>query len=100
MFGTACRTVRCKGLRQGEREGPDSEHGARMTGSVDQVGAAESKRCGPCALRGRRSPMSEMRVVGVRVELPANQPILLLRETDGERDLAIWIGSGGGTRGA
>ncbi|MDQ3899427.1 MAG: bifunctional nuclease family protein, partial [Actinomycetota bacterium] len=25
--------------------------------------------------------MSEMRVVGVRVELPANQPILLLRET-------------------
>ena len=28
--------------------------------------------------------MSEMRVVGVRVELPANQPILLLRETNGD----------------
>jgi uncharacterized protein len=37
--------------------------------------------------------MSEMRVVGVRVELPANQPILLLRETEGDRYLPIWIGS-------
>jgi bifunctional DNase/RNase len=37
--------------------------------------------------------MSEMRVVGVRVELPGNQPILLLRETEGERYLPIWIGS-------
>jgi bifunctional DNase/RNase len=36
---------------------------------------------------------SEMRVVGVRVELPANQPILLLREAQGERYLPIWIGS-------
>ncbi|HEV7827348.1 MAG TPA: bifunctional nuclease family protein [Pseudonocardiaceae bacterium] len=41
--------------------------------------------------------MSEMRVVGVRVELPANQPILLLRETKGERYLPIWIGSGEAT---
>src|SRR5438874_1839464 len=37
--------------------------------------------------------MSDMRVVGVRVELPANHPILLLRETEGERYLPIWIGS-------
>lgn len=36
---------------------------------------------------------SEMRVVGVRVELPANQPILLLRENESERYLPIWIGS-------
>jgi hypothetical protein len=34
-----------------------------------------------------------MRVVGVRVELPANQPILLLREAEGDRYLPIWIGS-------
>ena len=37
--------------------------------------------------------MSEMRVVGVRVELPANQPILLLRASDGDRYLHISIGS-------
>lgn len=37
--------------------------------------------------------MSEMHIVGVRVELPNNQPILLLRENEGERYLPIWIGS-------
>ena len=36
--------------------------------------------------------MSEMRVVGVRVEQPQNQPVLLLREASGERYLPIWIG--------
>jgi hypothetical protein len=33
-----------------------------------------------------------MSLVGVRVELPTNQPIVLLREADGERFLPIWIG--------
>ncbi len=37
--------------------------------------------------------MHELRVVGVRVELPANQPIVLLKEADGERYLPIWIGA-------
>ncbi|MEO9221536.1 MAG: bifunctional nuclease family protein [Mycobacteriaceae bacterium] len=41
--------------------------------------------------------MGEMRVVGIRVELPANQPILLLRESDGDRYLPIWIGQGEAT---
>ena len=36
--------------------------------------------------------MSEMRVVGIRVEQPQNQPVLLLRESDGDRYLPIWIG--------
>lgn len=36
--------------------------------------------------------MSEMRVVGIRVEQPQNQPVLLLRESEGERYLPIWIG--------
>ncbi|MGI5218258.1 bifunctional nuclease family protein [Nocardia sp. CA-290969] len=36
--------------------------------------------------------MSEMRVIGIRVEQPQNQPVLLLREASGERYLPIWIG--------
>jgi bifunctional DNase/RNase len=36
--------------------------------------------------------MSEMRVVGIRVEPPQSQPVLLLQETSGERFLPIWIG--------
>jgi bifunctional DNase/RNase len=34
----------------------------------------------------------QMEVVGVRVELPTNNPIVLLKETQGERYLPIWIG--------
>ena len=31
--------------------------------------------------------------MGVRVELPSNQPIVLLKEQDGDRYLPIWIGA-------
>jgi bifunctional DNase/RNase len=37
--------------------------------------------------------VNELSVVGVRVELPANQPIVLLKEASGERYLPIWIGA-------
>jgi bifunctional DNase/RNase len=37
--------------------------------------------------------VNELSVVGVRVELPANQPIVLLKEAAGERYLPIWIGA-------
>lgn len=33
-----------------------------------------------------------MSLAGVRIELPTNQPIVLLREAEGERYLPIWIG--------
>jgi len=32
-------------------------------------------------------------VMGVRVEVPSNQPLVLLREADGDRYLTIWIGA-------
>ena len=32
-------------------------------------------------------------MIGVRVELPTNQPIILLKETAGDRYLPIWIGA-------
>jgi bifunctional DNase/RNase len=35
----------------------------------------------------------ELEVVGVRVEMPNNQPLVLLRETEGTRYLPIWIGA-------
>ncbi len=37
--------------------------------------------------------MIPMEVVGVRVEMPSNQPIILLREIDGTRFLPIWVGA-------
>lgn len=37
--------------------------------------------------------MVELSLVGVRVELPSNQPIVLLKETNGDRYLPIWIGA-------
>ena len=37
--------------------------------------------------------MIELELVGVRVELPHNQPIVLLKEREGERFLPIWIGA-------
>lgn len=37
--------------------------------------------------------MRELDVVGVRVEMPSSQPLVLLRESDGARYLPIWIGA-------
>ena len=37
--------------------------------------------------------MREVDVIGVRVEMPSNQPIVLLRESEGDRYLPIWIGA-------
>ncbi len=42
---------------------------------------------------GEGTSLSELSVVGVRVELPSQQPIVLLKEVDGERYLPIWIGA-------
>lgn len=37
--------------------------------------------------------MRELEVVGVRIEMPSNQPLVLLREVEGDRYLPIWIGA-------
>ncbi len=34
-----------------------------------------------------------LELIGVRIELPTNTPILLLREREGDRYLPIWIGT-------
>jgi uncharacterized protein len=42
---------------------------------------------------GASGPEVEVSVVGVRVELPSQQPIVLLKEAAGDRFLPIWIGA-------
>ena len=42
---------------------------------------------------GEGRPLLELSVVGVRVELPSQQPIVLLKEVEGDRYLPIWIGA-------
>ena len=42
---------------------------------------------------GEGTSLSELSVVGVRVELPSQQPIVLLKEVSGDRYLPIWIGA-------
>lgn len=37
--------------------------------------------------------MIELELVGVRIEMPSSQPLVLLKEVDGERHLPIWIGT-------
>lgn len=37
--------------------------------------------------------MKELDVLGVRVEMPTNNPIVLLREREGQRYLPIWVGA-------
>jgi uncharacterized protein len=58
---------------------PGDELGARL--SDPRAGATVANR------------MIEMDLAGVRVELPSNQPIVLLKEREGERYLPIWIGA-------
>ena len=35
----------------------------------------------------------QVEVVGVRIEMPSNQPIVLLKELEGTRFLPIWVGA-------
>lgn len=37
--------------------------------------------------------MIELMIIGVRIEMPSNQPLVLLREMHGERHIPIWIGA-------
>lgn len=40
-----------------------------------------------------QASLTQLTVVGVRVELPSQQPIVLLKEQSGDRYLPIWIGA-------
>ena len=62
-------------------------------GSACGAGNATSSRRTARAGAGEDgAAVRQMEVVGVRVEMPTNNPIVLLKETQGERYLPIWIG--------
>lgn len=62
--------------------GVSDEEGGGATGAADESGETSGAGGQPV-----------LDVVGVRVELPSQQPIVLLKESDGERYLPIWIGA-------
>ena len=39
------------------------------------------------------TPYVSIDVVGVRIEMPSNQPIVLLKEIEGDRFIPIWVGA-------
>ena len=39
------------------------------------------------------TPFVSMEVVGVRIEMPSNQPIVLLKEVGGDTFIPIWVGA-------
>ena len=47
----------------------------------------------PAIRPGYGDVVRELDVIGVRVEMPSNNPIVLLRERDGDRYLPIWVGA-------
>lgn len=61
-------------------------------------GPAEANRPGLTERTGRGARgypcgVQQLEVVGVRMEMPSNNPIVLLRESGGERYLPIWVGA-------
>jgi len=44
-------------------------------------------------VNSRAEDSKQLDVVGVRVEMPSSQPIILLKESDGSRFLPIWVGA-------
>jgi uncharacterized protein len=72
-----------------------SSDSSRATGRAtrDLGGVLGARLSDPRAGATVANRMIEMDLAGVRVELPSNQPIVLLKEREGERYLPIWIGA-------
>src|SRR3954447_5720093 len=85
------------------RRGRDAGASARAEEAIGQMAALSVRLHATlvkAALRACTLPpreyaerVREVDVIGVRVEMPSNQPIVLLREVSGDRYLPIWIGA-------
>ena len=80
--------------RAGSRGTPAGMRGSRRAAVYVEGRSAckQGQRSSAPGARGNGAAVRQMEVVGVRVEMPTNQPIVLLKETQGERYLPIWIG--------
>ncbi|CAM5647901.1 hypothetical protein SPURM210S_01933 [Streptomyces purpurascens] len=82
------------------RAGADGARGAAAMSRPDVWGPDQAPDPGPTTQTSRARPRvlcERARCLGVRVEMPSNQPIVLLREVGGDRYLPIWIGRGRAT---
>ena len=53
----------------------------------------ERNWCAAAGAEGYPEWVQPLDVIGVRMEMPSNTPIVLLRESDGHRYLPIWVGA-------
>jgi bifunctional DNase/RNase/DNA-binding transcriptional MerR regulator len=97
----------CGPLRTGDYEpevagsGRDSEDGAPSAGGLRSASGRLRVYLGKGRSGQQRFPRAredgaevrQMEVIGVRVEMPSNSPIVLLKEAQGDRYLPIWIGA-------
>jgi uncharacterized protein len=97
----------CGPLRSGDYEpevagsGRDSEDGAPSAGGLRSASGRLRVYLGKGRSGQQRFPRAredgaevrQMEVIGVRVEMPSNSPIVLLKEAQGDRYLPIWIGA-------
>jgi len=97
----------CGPLRTGDYEpevagsGRDSEVGAPSAGGLRSASGRLRVYLGKGRSGQQRFPRAredgaevrQMEVIGVRVEMPSNSPIVLLKEAQGDRYLPIWIGA-------
>jgi bifunctional DNase/RNase/DNA-binding transcriptional MerR regulator len=98
-------------LRTGEYDveapGPEHESGSDSAASGPPAGGLRSASGRLRVYLGKRewwpqrfpqaredgAVVRQMEVIGVRVEMPSNSPIVLLKEAQGDRYLPIWIGA-------
>ena len=88
---TPHRAASGRARQQGARaDGPDRRGAAAVHRPAHRTREGRTLRA---ADRGYGGAVKALDVLGVRVEMPTNHPIVLLRERDGDRYLPIWIGA-------
>jgi hypothetical protein len=100
--GLACGPLRSSDYEpEVDGSGRDSGQGAPSAGGLRSASGRLRVYLGKGRSGQQRFPRAredgaevrQMEVIGVRVEMPSNSPIVLLKEAQGDRYLPIWIGA-------